>query len=127
MFNDVKIREFQKHNAEQVLLLCQDNAERIPLFNMVYAVVAEQEDKIIGFSAVGENYMIEPLVANKSMSNLMRAWVKVELLRAIKSRLSELNISKVMFTTEDEHLVKFMNKRFDICLYTREPLYIVNL
>lgn len=127
MFNNIKIREFQQQDAEMVWELCSRVMERTPQFPVIYAVVAKEDDKIVGFSAISENLMIEPLAVNNNISHLKYVWIKVQLLNNIRNRIKELNINKVMFSSNDNKLIKFLNKRFNIQEYTKEPLYIVNL
>jgi hypothetical protein len=121
---NILIREFEQKDFEQSIALCETTKERFPISKVKYAVVAEEDERIVGFTTLTELQSIEPLAVDKSLSVTKQILIRIEMLKLINDYAKQRGMNELFFFTDDENLVKMLGKKYDIQPYSKEKLYI---
>ena len=124
MLDNVLIREFEQKDFQQSIVLCETAKERFPISKVKYAVVAEEEERIVGFTTLTELQTIEPLAVDKSLNITKQILVRIEMLKLINDYAKQRGMNELFFFTNDENLVKMLSKKYKIEPYSKEKLYI---
>lgn len=124
MLGNVLIREFEQKDFQQSIVLCETTMERFPISKVRYAVVAEEEEKIVGFTTLTELQTIEPLAVDKSLNIAKQVLIRIEMLKLINDYAKQRGMNELFFFTDDENLVKMLSKKYEIEPYSKEKLYI---
>ena len=85
--------------------------------------VDEVDGKIVGYVHVCTKTFIDPMVVSMDRHPVERIKTIHDLMTTVRGICYESGVNQVYFTAEGEDFIKFLEKKFDIELFTKEQLY----
>ena len=119
----INVRQAQDKDIEEIKSLCFDNNRRLPS-EIGNLIVAEKDGKIVGHANVCLKSFIDPLVIDeKNCGTVEKVRIIDALYNTIKGIFIANNIQQFYFTASGDDFIKFLEKKFDVEVYSKEQLF----
>ena len=116
------IRKATLEDWEKIVDFCHVNNKRLPS-EIGVGIVDEVDGNIVGYVHVCTKTFIDPMVVSMDRHPVERIKTIHDLMTTVRGICYESGVNQVYITAEGEDFIKFLEKKFDIELFTKEQLY----